>query len=142
MKKVMSALFALVVLASMCVLTSCGSSAPSNEEVKKVVDKHDEGEELTEGDYSIAVDYLVASFEEALPIMKKINDAQNDGDFEKAKKIKDEEIAKLEEKYKYTQDVLFILEGNCHENIIGEKNYKKIEDLRKKFKEEHFTLDI
>lgn len=98
MKKLVSTLFALAVIVSMTVLTSC-SGGPSNESVGKIVEKYNNGDQLTEADYSTLLDYADAAFDEALPVAKEAQEAVNSGDMDKLKKIQ-EKSEKIESKYK------------------------------------------
>lgn len=129
MKKLISTLFALAVIVSMTVLTSCGSKV-DNATVGKIVEKYDNGDDLTEAEYGTLLDYVDAAMDDALPIIKDMQDAVADGDMVKLQKLtkKGEE---LDGKYEYMDKAGRILD-KVDESELGEANVKKIEALAKK----------
>ncbi|MDE6756915.1 MAG: hypothetical protein K2J66_07195 [Muribaculaceae bacterium] len=129
MKKLISTLFALAVIVSMTVLTSCGSKV-DNATVGKIVEKYDNGDDLTEAEYGTLLDYVDAAMDDALPIIKDMQDAVADGDMVKLQKLtkKGEE---LDGKYEYMDKAGKILD-KVDESELGEANVKKIEALAKK----------
>lgn len=129
MKKLVSTLFALAVIVSMTVLTSC-SGGPSNESVGKIVEKYNNGDQLTEADYSTLLDYADAAFDEALPVAKEAQEAVNSGDMDKLKKIQ-EKSEKIESKYKYMEEAMNIVE-KADVDELGAANGEKLLKLAKK----------
>ena len=129
MKKLIWTLFAFAVIVSMTVLTSCGSKV-DNATVGKIVEKYDNGDDLTEAEYGTLLDYVDAAMDDALPIIKDMQDAVADGDMVKLQKLtkKGEE---LDGKYEYMDKAGKILD-KVDESEIGEANVKKIEALAKK----------
>ena len=100
MKKIFATLFAFAAIASMTMLTSCGG-APSNEEIKKIVDRYDEGggsNELNDKDYDMLISYLEAAVNEALPLAKEMKKADENDDYDKVKEL-NKKNEQLEEKY-------------------------------------------
>lgn len=135
MKKLFSTLFAFAVIVSMTVLTSCGgSSAPSNEDVKTVIDKADKGTALTESDWTVIIDYVDAAMDDMIPMYKDINAAQESGDYSKIEKMQDK-AQELTEKYKYLFEAIAVMENCDDDTEIGKSNEEKAEKLIKKMSE-------
>lgn len=129
MKKLFSTLFALAVIVSMTMLTSC-SSAPSNESVGKIVEKYNNGDKLTEADYTTLLDYAEAALDEALPVAKEAQEIAKSGDMDKIKKFQ-EKSEKIESKYKYMEEAMDIVE-NADVEELGAANGEKVLKLVKK----------
>ncbi|MDE6198673.1 MAG: hypothetical protein K2L55_09205 [Muribaculaceae bacterium] len=129
MKKLFSTLFALAVIVSMTVLTSCGSG-PSNESVGKIIEKYNNGDKLAEADYSTLLDYADAAFDEVLPIVKEAQEAVNSGDSDKIKKLQ-EKSEKIVGKYKYMEEAMNIVE-NADVEDLGAANGEKLMKVVKK----------
>lgn len=129
MKKLFSTLFALAVIVSMTMLTSC-SSGPSNESVGKIIEKYNNGDKLTEADYTTLIDYADAALDEALPVAKEAKEALNSGDMDKLEKIK-EKSEKIESKYKYMEEAMNIVE-KADADELGSANGEKLLKLAKK----------
>lgn len=129
MKKLFSTLFALAVIVSMTMLTSC-SSGPSNESVGKIIEKYNNGDKLTEADYTTLLDYAEAAFDEALPVAKEAQEIAKSGDMDKIKKFQ-EKSEKIESKYKYMEAAMDIVE-NADVEELGAANGEKVLKLVKK----------
>lgn len=129
MKKIFSTIFAVAVIVSMAVLTSCGG-APGNADVAKIIDKYDDGEKLTEKDYSNLIDYYDAAMDEALPFAEDMQKYVEKGDMENAGKIM-EKVEKIENKYEHAGRVAYILSGLNKEDL-GESNALKMKELTEK----------
>lgn len=128
MKKLFATLFSLALIVSLTTLTSCGG--PSNESVKKIIEKYDNDVDLTEADYSTLLDYVDAGMDDVIPVMKDAQDAAKDGDMKKLQKLQ-EKAEKLQEKYTYMDEVLEIIE-RADDDELGEANTKKAEKLLEK----------
>lgn len=126
MKKLFTAMFSLAMIISLSVLTSCGG-APSNSDVKKVIEKYDDKGEISEKDYSALLDYLDAAMDEALPLVKDMKKAQENDDDDEIEAI-EKKAEKLESKYEYFEDVLKII-SNASDEDLGKSNVKKAKDL-------------
>lgn len=122
MKKLISSLFALAVIVSMTVLTSCGGGV-DNAKVGKIVEKSNNNEQLTEADYGTLLDYIDAAMDDALPIYKDVQAAIADGDMEKVVSLK-EKAEKLETKYPYMTEALSIIEY-ADDSELGAANQEK-----------------
>lgn len=122
MKKLISSLFALAVIVSMTVLTSCGGGV-DNAKVGKIVEKSNNNEQLTEADYGTLLDYVDAAMDDALPIFKDVQAAIADGDMEKVASLK-EKAEKLETKYPYMNEALSIIEY-ADDSELGAANQEK-----------------
>lgn len=129
MKKLVSALFALAVIVSMTVLTSC-SSGPSNESVGKIIEKYNSGEEMTEADYGTIIDYVDAAMDDVIPLYKEIQKAQESNDMDKLKSIR-EKAMKLQEKYSNMDGAIAIMD-RADDAELGEANVKKATKLIEK----------
>lgn len=129
MKKLFSTLFAFAVIVSMTMLTSC-SSGPSNESVGKIVEKYQNGDQLTEADYTTLLDYAEAALDEALPVAKEAQEIAKSGDMDKIKKFQ-EKSEKIESKYKYMEEAMDIVE-NADVEELGAANGEKVLKLVKK----------
>lgn len=139
MKKIFATLFAFAAIASMTMLTSCGG-APSNEEIKKIVDRYDEGggsNELNDKDYDMLISYLEAAVNEALPLAKEMKKADENDDYDKVKEL-NKKNEQLEEKYSELPGVIRIF-NDVDEHEMGDTRYAKIEKLRDKSKNEGLT---
>ena len=73
MKKLITAVFTFVAIASMTVLSSCGG-APSNEEVGEIINKFESGDKLSEGDYGTLISYISAAVDDIASINKEIQE--------------------------------------------------------------------
>lgn len=129
MKKLFSTLFALAVIVSMTMLTSC-SNGPSNESVGKIIEKYNNGDKLTEADYTTLLDYAEAALDEALPVAKEAQEIAKSGDMDKIKKFQ-EKSEKIESKYKYMEAAMDIVE-NADVEELGAANGEKVLKLVKK----------
>ena len=129
MKKLISSLFAFAVIFSMTVLASCGG-APN---VSKIIEKHDNGEALTEADYSALIDYANAAMDEVIPILKEITEASEKGDFDAIKDI-EEKGKELEAKYSDMDKVVDIIDSASSEDL-GESNTAKAKKMFEKYGE-------
>ena len=101
-------------------VSSC-SSAPTNERVGGIVEKHDKGETLSEGDYSVLIEYMGNRVKELIQIEKQHDDGELDW---KEYQEKDTEVS---EKYPYGYEVQEILSDNYDD--LGKSNYDKIEKI-------------
>ena len=128
MKKLISTLFALAVIVSMTVLTSCGGV--DNAAVGKIVEKYDNGDDLTEAEYGTLIDYVDAAMDDALPIIKDMQDAVADGDMVKLQKLS-KKGDELDGKYEYMNQAGTIL-GHADESMLGDANVKRLEAMAKK----------
>lgn len=126
MKKLISYLFALAVIVSMTVLTSCGSKV-DNESVGKVVEKYDNGDELTDADYGTLLDYLDVAMEDASSLTEEAMKLQQKPDIDALKKL-EKKYQDLEKKYKYIDQVSAII-GSTDESQLNESNMKKAEKI-------------
>lgn len=126
MKKLFSSLLTLAVVAVMAVLTSCGGGAP---DVTSIVDKYNNGEELTDADYSALLDYTNAALDEALPLAKEAMAAMEDGDMEKVASLEEESKA-IEAKYEHMEIVGQIIAGA--QSGFSEENMEKAAEIAKK----------
>lgn len=131
MKKLVSTLFALAVIVSMTVLTSC-SSAPSNESVGKIIEKYNSGEQMTEADYGTVIDYVDAAMDDVIPLYKEIQEAQESNDMDKIKSIQ-EKAMKLQDKYNKMEGAIEILD-HADDAELGEANVDKATKLIEKMK--------
>ena len=113
----------------MTMLTSC-SSGPSNESVGKIVEKYNNGDKLTEADYTTLLDYAEAALDEALPVAKEAQEIAKSGDMDKIKKFQ-EKSEKIESKYKYMEAAMDIVE-NADVEELGAANGEKVLKLVKK----------
>lgn len=129
MKKLFTAMFSLAMIISLSVLTSCGG-APSNSDVKKVIEKYDDKGELSEKDYAVLLDYIDAGMDEAVPVAKEIKKAYEDGDDDKMESL-EKKANKIEEKYPHMKEALDIIE-RASDDELGDANYKKAEKILKK----------
>lgn len=129
MKKLFSTLFALAVIVSMTMLTSC-SSGPSNESVGKIIEKYNNGDQLTEADYGTLLDYAEVAFDEVLPVAKEIQEAVKSDDRDKINKLQ-EKSEKIVSKYKYMEVAMDIVEKADVEEL-GAANGEKVLKLVKK----------
>ena len=129
MKKLISSLFAFAVIFSMTVLASCGG-APN---VSKIIEKHDNGEQLTQADYSALLDYVDAAMDEALPIVKEIQEAAMNGDQSKIESLQ-KKAENLENKFPDMEKALDIIE-NASDADMGAANVEKGKKLIKKMTE-------
>ena len=129
MKKLISSLFAFAVIFSMTVLASCGG-APN---VSKIIEKHDNGEALTESDYSALIDYADAAMDEVIPILKELTEATEKGDFDAVKDF-DKKAEDLDAKYPDMSKVVTIIDSASSEDL-GESNAAKAQKLMEKFGE-------
>ena len=129
MKKLISSLFAFAVIFSMTVLASCGG-APN---VSKIIEKHDNGEALTEADYSALIDYANAAMDEVIPILKELTEATEKGDFDAVKDF-DKKAEDLDAKYPDMSKVVTIIDSASSEDL-GESNAAKAQKLMEKFGE-------
>ena len=129
MKKLISSLFAFAVIFSMTVLASCGG-AP---DVSKVIEKHDNGEALTEADYSALIDYADAALDGANSILKEITEATEKGDFDALKDL-EKKGEELEAKYPDMSKVADIIQNASGEEM-GESNVAKVEIMMEKYGE-------
>ena len=129
MKKLISSLFAFAVIFSMTVLASCGG-APN---VSKIIEKHDNGEALTEADYSALIDYADAAMDEVIPILKELTEATEKGDFDAVKDF-DKKAEDLDAKYPDMSKVVTIIDSASSEDL-GESNAAKAQKLMEKFGE-------
>lgn len=139
MKRFITAVFAFIAIASMTVLSSCGGS-PSNEQIKEIVDRYDDGggsNELNDKDYDMLISYLEAAVNEALPLAKEIEKADENDDYDKVKEL-NKKSEQLEEKYCELPGVLRIF-NDVDEHEMGDARYAKIEKLRDKLKKEGMT---
>lgn len=118
MKKLFSVFFAIVAIVA---LAACGSG-----DAKAVADKIDNGEELTQADYTVMTDYCVSAINDLKPLIEKAVVAQKDGDNEKAEELQ-EDAKKIEEKYPYSQKFMQKI-MTASQDELGESNYKKFED--------------
>ena len=123
MKKLIKSLFALAVVFSVTVLSSCGG-APN---VSGIIDKHDAGETLTEADYSALIDYAAAAMDESIPVIKDMKEAMESGDVDKIAEVEASQKA-IEEKYEHMDKIGEIIMGASEEEV-GEDNIKKFEEL-------------
>lgn len=121
MKKLFTALFSMALIVSMTVLASCGG-APSGNDVKKVVEKYQNNDELTKADYEVLLDYVEAAMDEAIPLAKEITKAYEDGDDSKIEKLQ-AKSEKLESKYGYMEEAINIIE-NASDEDLGDKGVK------------------
>lgn len=129
MKKLISSLFALAVIVSMTVLTSCGDKAASVD-VSKIVENYDNGAKMTEADYSALLDYVDAAMDEALPLAKEIQEAALSGNLDKAEDLQ-KKAEKIEAKYPDMEKALNIIE-NAEDSDMGAANVEKGKKLIKK----------
>ena len=129
MKKLISSLFAFAVIFSMTVLASCGG-APN---VSKIIEKHDNGEALTEADYSALIDYADAAMDDAISILKEMQEASEKGDFDAVKDF-DKKAEDLDAKYPDMSKVVTIIDSASSEDL-GESNAAKAQKLMEKFGE-------
>lgn len=132
MKKLFTAMFTLAMIISLSVLTSCGG-APSNNDVKKIIEKYDDKGELSEKEYGVLIDYFDAAMDEALPIAKEMMKAQKNGDYDKAEEL-NKKGEKIGEKYKYSQEAFDII-SSASEKELGKSNAQKAKKLASKFYE-------
>ena len=131
MKKLISSMFALAVIVSMTVLTSCGGG--SKVDVSKVIENYNKGEQLTQADYSALLDYVDAAMDEALPIVKEIQEAAMNGDQSKIESLQ-KKAENLENKFPDMEKALDIIE-NASDADMGAANVEKGKKLIKKMTE-------
>ena len=129
MKKLISSLFAFAVIFSMTVLASCGG-APN---VSKIIEKHDNGEALTEADYSALIDYADAAMDDAISILKEMQEASEKGDFDALKDV-EKKGKDFEAKYPDLNNVADIIE-NVSDEELRESNVAKAEKMLEKYEE-------
>lgn len=129
MKKLFSTLFALAVVVSMTMLTSC-SSGPSNESVGKIIEKYQNGDKLTEADYGTVIDYVDAAMDDVIPLYKEVQEAQENSDMDKLKSLRDKAM-KLQEKYSKMDGAIAIMDS-ADDAELGEANVEKAKKLIEK----------
>lgn len=129
MKKLFSTLFALAVIVSMTMLTSC-SGGPSNESVGKIIEKYNNGDQLTEADYGTVIDYVDAAMDDVIPLYKEVQDAQENSDMDKLKSLQDKAM-KLQEKYSKMDGAIAIMDST-DDAELGEANVEKAKKLIEK----------
>ncbi|MDE6317840.1 MAG: hypothetical protein K2L73_05530 [Muribaculaceae bacterium] len=128
MKKVFAKLFGLALIVSLSVLSSCGG-APSNEEVKAITEKHIST--VTDSEYGKLIDYVGAAINDALPVVKKINEAKEAGDYDNLEKLYNER-KEIQEKYPYMSEAMSIVNRAVNLDEISSSNMKKIEKISEK----------
>lgn len=101
-------------MAACFMMAACGSS----DEASKVASKINAGDQLTENDYTVMIDYCGKYAEEAQKIQDKVDALPVDS--EESEKL-NEEMATLADKYSYTVP-FFDKISNCTQAEIGEKN--------------------
>lgn len=131
MKKLFSTLFALAVIVSMTVLTSC-SGGPSNESVGKIIEKYNSGDQLTEADYGTIIDYVDAAMDDVLPIYQEVQKAYENQDMDKIKSLQEKSM-KLQEKYSNMDGAIAIMD-RADDAELGEANVEKAKKLVEKMK--------
>lgn len=129
MKKLFSTLFALAVVVSMTMLTSC-SSGSSNESVGKIIEKYQNGDKLTEADYGTVIDYVDAAMDDVIPLYKEVQEAQENSDMDKLKSLRDKAM-KLQEKYSKMDGAIAIMDS-ADDAELGEANVEKAKKLIEK----------
>ena len=129
MKKLFSTLFALAVIVSMTVLTSC-SGGPSNESVGKIIEKYNSGDQLTEADYGTIIDYVDAAMDDVLPIYQEVQKAYENQDMDKIKSLQEKSM-KLQEKYSKMDGAIAIMDS-ADDAELGEANVEKAKKLIEK----------
>lgn len=129
MKKLFSTLFALAVVVSMTMLTSC-SGGPSNESVGKIIEKYQNGDKLTEADYGTVIDYVDAAMDDVIPLYKEVQEAQENSDMDKLKSLQDKAM-KLQEKYSKMDGAIAIMDS-ADDAELGEANVEKAKKLIEK----------
>lgn len=122
MKKLITAMFALAMVVSMTVLSSCG--APSSAEIEKIIEKYDDDEELTPSDYNDLASYVEAAIDEVEPLFERMEKAKDNDDYDKAEEIRDQ-INDLNDKYEYYNKALRILRRADSDDLGSAKSYVK-----------------
>lgn len=122
MKKLISSLFAVVL--SVVVLSSCGGGVP---DVSSIVDKYNNGEELTEADYSTLLDYMEEAMSELLPIAQEAQEAAENEDMAKVMEIGKEAEA-IVKNYEHADAVGNILRSAD----LDEANAERLNELMEK----------
>lgn len=112
-------IFAFV--AMVLVMAACGTK----EEAAKVADKISNGEQLTQSDYSVMIDYCAKYAEEAQVFQDKINVLAPTS--EEAGKLTDD-IASLSGKFPLVSEFFSKL-SNCTKEEVGADNVAKINKL-------------
>lgn len=102
-------------------ISACGSS----DAAKEVASKIESGDQLTQQDYGVMVDYCGKYAEEAQKLQDKINVLAPTS--EESAKLTDE-IAALGSKFPYASQFFDKL-GNCTKQEVGEANAEKINRL-------------
>lgn len=138
MKKLFSTLFALAVIVSMTVLSSCGGV--NNASVGKIIEKADNGEKLTEADYGTLIDYVDAAMDDMLPLYKEVQEAQESGNFDKLQDIQ-KKGEKLEAKYEHMEKALALID-RADDSDLGEANMEKGLKLIKKMSDAGLNLGL
>lgn len=131
MKKFFTTLFSLALICSIAVLSSC-SSAPSNEEVEKIIYKT--AASMDQDDFSMLIDYVGAAIDESLPVIKKFSEARDAGDYDKLEDLM-KERKQLQEKYPYLDEAMRKVNTAVRSDMVDESNMKKIEKISEKVME-------
>lgn len=124
MKKLITMLFSLAVIASMTVFTSCGGSSkvPTSAEISSILQKS--YSDLTEKDGDMLVNYFVAYVDEATPLAKELNKAIESQDKDKIAELR-QKIDELQDgKYKNVRTVINRLMHSIPEKV-GKSNLSK-----------------
>lgn len=123
MKKLFTAIFSFAMVMTMTVLASCGG-APSSADIEKIIDKYNDDEQLTPGDYNDLISYVDAAIDEVEPIMKKKEQARENDDYDRVDKY-DDELEALEDKYEYYSDALRIIRHADDDDLGSAKSAAK-----------------
>lgn len=139
MKKLFSIFFTLSLLVAMTGFTSCkggdgddsdgeGGGKPSKAKVEKVIDKYDNGDDLTDADYNVLLSYAEAALKEITKPRKDYLRANETDDVELERKAK-QQMEKIADKYdlmEYVGNILEDTQYNMSSKI--EKRYEKFMD--------------
>lgn len=135
MKKLITAIFSFAMMMTMTVLASCG--APSSADIEKIIDKYNENEELTPGDYDDLICYVNAALDEVEPLFEKMEKAKDNDDYDRAEEIRDQ-IDELNDKYEYYDKAMRIIRRADSDDLGAAKaNAKKLIRRERRFEEKY-----
>lgn len=137
MKKIFTTMMSFALVMSMAVLASCGG-VPTNEEVEKIIEKYDDGEDLTPSEYNDLTTYCNAGLDAMVPVVEEVMTAKEDGDRSRLKELK-KETEEIADQYEYFMEALKIV-CSADDDQLGtaksdaKKLERRYEKLDKKFR--------
>lgn len=149
MKKFFKFFFPLAVIMAFVSLPACkggdgsdddgygGSSKVSSSAIEKIIEKYDDGDNLSASDYNKLITYVDNALDEVEPLMKKLKKAEKAYDDDKIDALRDK-IMDLSDKYEYYEEALRIIR-RADDNDLGsaKSNARKLIKKERKFEEKY-----